>query len=206
MDNYLLFLTMSLLLVILPGPDTTLVIQSAVISGKKNGLLTVFGSVSGVLVHTTAAVLGLSAIIVKSALLFSILKYIGAIYLIYLGVMSFIAIKKGNNHNEAVQPKKAQKSFFLQGFTTNASNPKVAVFFLTFLPQFITSKEQALFQFLIMGLSYALITILWLILLVFLVSTISGWLKKPAVQNMIHGCTGAVLMIFGIRLVLEKQP
>lgn len=206
MDNYLLFLTMSLLLVILPGPDTTLVIQSAVVSGKKNGLLTVFGSVSGVLVHTTAAVLGLSAIIVKSALLFSILKYIGAIYLIYLGVMSFIAMKKANNHNEAVQPKKAQKSFFLQGFTTNASNPKVAVFFLTFLPQFITSKEQALFQFLIMGLSYALITILWLILLVFLVSTISGWLKKPAVQNMIHGCTGAVLMIFGIRLALEKQP
>lgn len=206
MDNYLLFLTMSLLLVILPGPDTTLVIQSAVVSGKKNGLLTVFGSVSGVLVHTTAAVLGLSAIIVKSALLFSILKYIGAIYLIYLGVMSFIAIKNGNNHNEAVQPKKAQKSFFLQGFTTNASNPKVAVFFLTFLPQFITSKEQALFQFLIMGLSYALITILWLILLVFLVSTISGWLRKPTVQNMIHGCTGAVLMVFGIRLALEKQP
>lgn len=197
------FLVMSFLLIILPGPDSSLVIQNSIMHGKKAGAQTVLGSVSGLLIHTAAAVLGLSALLMKSEMLFTILKYVGAAYLIYIGVSALLSLRHKQQPDEIVAEGK-QKSFFLQGFITCASNPKVAVFFLTFLPQFVQPEYNHMLQFALMGLAYAVMTIIWFFLYVYLIDLFSIWLRKPVVARSIQGCTGIVLLIFGISLALEK--
>lgn len=195
------FILMSFLLIILPGPDSGLVIQNSIMHGQKAGFKTVLGSVSGLLIHTAAAVFGLSALLMKSATLFTILKYVGAAYLIYIG---FMALKSLKNKSEQQVIVRKEKSFFLQGFITCAANPKVAVFFLTFLPQFVQDGYNHMLQFALMGLTYAAMTIVWFLMYVYLIEIFSKWLKRPAVQKSIQGCTGIVLMFFGIRLAMEK--
>lgn len=197
------FLLMSFLLIILPGPDSSLVIQNSIMYGQKAGFKTVMGSVSGLLSHTSAAVLGLSALLMQSATLFTILKYIGAAYLIYIGFSALRTLKNPPTEEEIVVKGK-EKSFFLQGFITCASNPKVAVFFLTFLPQFVQPNYNHMLQFAVMGIIYAVMTIIWFLLYVYLIDVFSKWLKRPTVQKSIQGCTGIVLLLFGLRLALEK--
>lgn len=199
------FLGMSLLLILVPGPDSGLVIQNSIAYGKKSGMKTVLGSVSGLFIHTAAAVLGLSALLVKSAWLFTVLKWVGAAYLIYIGLMSLRTVLRKEEH-AAVTKAKNQKSFFVQGFITCASNPKVAVFFLTFLPQFVSDNMNHTLQFTLMGLMYGAMTIAVFTAYVLLIEAFSRWLKKPAVQKALQGTTGAVLVTFGIRLALERQP
>ncbi|KON87741.1 lysine transporter LysE [Sporosarcina globispora] len=206
MENFLLFLFMSFLLVILPGPDTGILIQNTISSGKKSGIKTMFGSVAGLLVHTMAVVFGLSALIVKSAYIFSFIKYAGAIYLIYLGITSLKSLTIKQEQTGMEKKHKKSKSHFLQGFFTCVSNPKVAVFFLTFFPQFLSAGGNHFTQFLTMGLIYILITIIWFIFYVYLIDFLRAWLKKPSVNNVIQGVSGVVLMGFGIKLALEKQP
>lgn len=197
------FLLMSFLLIILPGPDSSLVIQNSIMYGQKAGFKTVMGSVSGLLIHTSAAVLGLSALLMQSATLFTILKYIGAAYLIYIGFSALRTLKNPPTEEEIVVKGK-EKAFFLQGFITCASNPKVAVFFLTFLPQFVQPNYNHMLQFAVMGIIYAVMTIIWFLLYVYLIDVFSKWLKRPTVQKSIQGCTGIVLLLFGLRLALEK--
>lgn len=206
MENFLLFLFMSFLLVILPGPDTGILIQNTISSGKKSGIKTMFGSVAGLLVHTMAVVFGLSALIVKSAYIFSIIKYVGAVYLIYLGIISLKSLSSKQKQTEIVKKHRKNKSHFLQGFFTCVSNPKVAVFFLTFFPQFVSPGGNHFVQFLTMGFTYSIITIVWFFFYVYLIDFFRNWLKKPAVNNVLQGVSGVVLMGFGIKLALEKQP
>jgi RhtB (resistance to homoserine/threonine) family protein len=213
LDHYLLFLTMSFLLIILPGPDTGLLTQNTLLHGKKNGMKTGLGSVAGLLIHTLAVTLGLSAILVQSAFIFSIFKYIGAAYLIFIGLVSLKSLRKFSVNNEenkkefeARNSNSKSKSYFLQGFITNVSNPKVAIFFLTFLPQFVEPHSNHFLQFLMLGISYAILTVLWFLIYIKLIDFFSQWLKRPTVQSALQGLTGLVLMGFGIRLALEKQP
>lgn len=208
MGNFYLFLLMSIALIILPGPDTGLVTQNTITYGRKGGIQTALGSISGVIIHTLAAVVGLSAIIVKSAFLFSIFKYVGAVYLIYLGIMSLWSIKKKGIAIESDKngKKNANLSAFRQGFLTNVLNPKVAVFFLTFLPQFLEPGGNTFLQFLIMGLIYAALTLIWFFMYVYLIHSVNIWMKKPSVQRAIQGISGVVLLGFGIKLALERRP
>lgn len=208
MENYYLFVLMSILLIILPGPDTGLVTQKTITHGRKGGMQTLFGISSGLIIHTLAAVFGLSAIIVKSAFLFSVFKYVGAIYLVYLGVTSLWSVikKKEGSTNRDVPAKHANKSAFRQGFLTNLLNPKVAVFFLTFLPQFLTSDSNPFFQFLLMGMTYTILTVIWFLFYVSLIDFMSTWMKKPSTQRAVQGISGLVLVVFGMKLALEKNP
>lgn len=207
MENFYLFILMCILLIILPGPDTAIATKNTVTVGKAGGLKTALGTCCALLIHTSAAVLGLSAIIVKSALLFSILKYVGAVYLIYMGVKALWSLKKKEIAASSDINSKRQfgnKSCFKQGFLTNILNPKVAVFFLTFLPQFVDSGSNTFFPFLIMGITYTVLTAIWFFLYVYLINQISAFMKKPKTQNMIEAITGTVLIGFGIKLALEK--
>ncbi|MED4581650.1 LysE family translocator [Brevibacillus choshinensis] len=207
MGNFYLFVVMSILLIILPGPDTGLATQNTIAYGRGGGFKTVFGITTGLIVHTLAAVFGLSAIIVKSAVLFSIFKYVGAFYLVYLGVTSLWSLRKNKEAtHDDIQTKYKNKSPFRQGFLTNLLNPKVAVFFLTFLPQFLTSGTKPFVQFLGMGLTYTALTVLWFILYVSFIDYIRSWMKKPSTQRAIQGISGFVLLGFGIKLAFEKAP
>lgn len=207
MEHFFLFMLMSFLLILLPGPDTGLATQNTILYGRKGGIQTVLGSAGGTLVHTVAAVLGLSALIVKSALLFSIFKYAGALYLIYLGIMSLLALRKAKQTPQTAGSNRHQgRSPLLQGMLTNVLNPKVAVFFLTFLPQFLAAGAKPVLPFLLMGLTYTIMTVIWMVFYVCLLHRIGAWLKRPSVQNVMQGITGFVLLGFGVKLALERRP
>ncbi|MEH7385279.1 LysE family translocator [Bacillus sp. JJ1521] len=207
MENFYVFVLMCIFLIILPGPDTAIATKNTVTVGKIGGLKTASGTCCALIIHTSAAVLGLSAIIVKSALLFSVFKYVGAVYLIYLGVKTLWGLKKKEIAASIEMNTKSQfanTSCFKQGFLTNILNPKVAVFFLTFLPQFVDHGSNTFLPFLIMGITYTVLTAVWFILYVYLINQISAFMKKPKTQNIIEGVTGTILIGFGIKLALEK--
>lgn len=207
MENFYLFLIICVGLIILPGPDTAIVTKNTISVGKIGGLKTALGICCALFIHTSAAILGLSAIIVKSALLFSVFKYVGAVYLIYLGVKTLWALKKKEEAATVEVNTKKQlesTSCFKQGFLTNILNPKQAVFFLTFLPQFVESGSNTFIPFLIMGITYTVLTAVWFLLYVSLINQISAFMKKPKTQNIFEGITGTILIGFGIKLALEK--
>lgn len=117
----------------------------------------------------------------KSAFLFSIFKYVGALYLIYLGISALWSMrKKPDAQDEAPTSSYKHKSPFLQGFLTNLLNPKAAVFFLTFLPQFVKPGEATSWQFLALGLTYTVLTVIWFFFYVHFINWIRAWMKKPA--------------------------
>ncbi|WP_107841480.1 LysE family translocator [Metasolibacillus meyeri] len=205
MENFLLYLFMCIMLIILPGPDTAIVTKNTLLISKKAGLQTMAGTLCALMIHTSAAVLGLSAIIVKSAVAFSIIKYIGAIYLLYLGVKTLIAMTKRKPQLvDAASHKNDSKSSFTQGFLTNLLNPKVAVFFLTFLPQFLATNSDPLLPFFIMGITYTALTAAWFVGYIYLLHQIRAFMNKPSTQKVMEGVTGAVLILFGVKLALEK--
>ncbi|MDM5375430.1 LysE family translocator [Bacillus cereus] len=209
-ENYLLFIIMSICLIILPGPDTAMATKNTLVAGKVGGVKTVFGTCVALLIHTLAAVIGLSALIVKSALLFSIFKYVGALYLIYIGIKALLAVrnKEGIDTNDISlnnEDEHTHTSCFRQGFLTNLLNPKVAVFFLTFLPQFLNPNHNTFIQLLVMGLTYLVLTAIWFAFYIFLIDKISAFMKKPKTQRYIQGLTGVVLIGFGIKLAFEKS-
>lgn len=202
--NFYLFIIMCMVLIILPGPDTTIATKNTLTIGKKGGLRTVWGTCCALMIHTTAAVVGLSAIIVKSAMVFSMFKFVGAIYLFYLGVKTLWSLKNKKT-NEIIPKKNYQgRSCFKQGFLTNLLNPKVAVFFLTFLPQFVDGSSNTFLPFLLMGITYTVLTIIWFLFYISLINQISAFIKKPSVNKAMEGVTGLVLIGFGLKLALEK--
>jgi RhtB (resistance to homoserine/threonine) family protein len=204
MENYLLYVLMCVLLIILPGPDTAVVTKNTLVRNKQEGFKTMLGTLTALMVHTTFAIVGLSAIIVKSALLFTIIKYIGAIYLVYLGITTMIAMLKKKVETVEVNEEPNRKSSYLQGLFTNLLNPKVAVFFLTFLPQFVKSPEDAFIPFLFLGITYTVLTFIWFVLYIVLLNQVRTFMKKPSTEKWMEGLTGSVLIGFGIKLALEK--
>ncbi|MBY0089329.1 LysE family translocator [Priestia aryabhattai] len=207
MENFYLFVITCIFLIILPGPDTAIMTKNTLTVGKQGGFKTMLGICCALSIHTLTAIVGLSAIIAKSALLFSIFKYIGAIYLIYLGIKSLWALRNKNT-TETIEPiaksKYKNESSFKQGFLTNLLNPKIAVFFLTFLPQFVNPESHTFMPFLILGITYIVLTVVWYLFYIYLLNQISSFMKKPKTQKVIEGITGTILIGFGIKLAQEK--
>ena len=163
-----------------------------------------FGTLTALMIHTTFAIVGLSAIIVQSAKLFTVIKFVGAIYLIYLGVKTFIAMTKREVPTADDATKHAKSSSYFQGFFTNLLNPKVAVFFLTFLPQFVANPNEPLLPFLILGITYTVLTFIWFAFYIVLLSQVRAFMNKPTTQKWMEGITGTVLVGFGIQLAAGK--
>jgi RhtB (resistance to homoserine/threonine) family protein len=207
MENFYLFVITCIFLIILPGPDTAIMTKNILTVGKQGGFKTMLGICCALSIHTLTAIVGLSAIIAKSALLFSIFKYIGAVYLIYLGIKSLWALrsKETTEISETIaKSKHKNESSFKQGFFTNLLNPKIAVFFLTFLPQFVNPGSHTFMPFLILGITYIILTVVWYLFYIYLLNQISTFMKKPQTQKIIEGITGTILIGFGIKLALEK--
>jgi len=205
-DNFYLFLTVSLLINLSPGPDMIYTAARSLSQGIRAGILSALGIFTGCLFHITAAVFGLSKIIEQSVLLFSIIKYAGAAYLIYLGVRSFFKKKKAKKEIEAL-PALTGRKIFLQGMLTNILNPKVAVFFLSFLPQFINPhsdylKEQIAF----LGLWFDLQGAVTLMLVACAVGAFKNILQKNATfWNWQEKITGLILFGLGVKMFFSKK-
>ncbi|MFD3450230.1 LysE family translocator [Microbacteriaceae bacterium 4G12] len=206
--NYWTFVVTSLLLILSPGIDTALVTKNTVTFSTKGGLFTALGIASGILVHTIATGLGLSLLLMQSAKLFVIIKFIGAVYLIFLGISSF---KNSNQVHVRVAKSMEASSYevsshlYRQGILTNVLNPKVALFFLTFLPQF-TNKGQSFFpQVLLLGLIYSGLTLGWFICYISVMNLFKTWILKEAVQRIMERITGVVLIGLGLKLAMGTK-
>lgn len=212
-ENYWGFILTGILLNITPGSDTMYIITRSVSQGKQAGFYSVLGIVSGILVHTVLAALGLSLILAKSPLAFTIVKYVGASYLCYLGfkmltskAQSIIAddLQKG----EKLTQTKAldYRKIFKQGVLTNTFNPKVALFFLAFFPQFIDpSYAHSTMSFLVLGLTFAVTALVWCLCLALLASRFSEKLREnPAIESILNKISGVVFIGLGIKLLTEK--
>jgi threonine/homoserine/homoserine lactone efflux protein len=206
-EHFPLFIIVSIFLILLPGPDMALATRNTLLYGRSVGLSTITGTSHALMIHTTAAALGLSALLVQSAVLFSLLKYIGALYLAYLGIRTLLGLKNQVAGQMNGQPNFAKKILsrkfgYLQGFITNLMNPKVVIFFLTFLPQFIHPGNHSIVPFFVLGTTHIFINFIWFSSYVLLIGTFSRWIQKPFVQFVLQGVTGLILIGFGIHLAL----
>jgi threonine/homoserine/homoserine lactone efflux protein len=202
--DFYLFLTVSLLVNLAPGPDMIYTAARSLSQGTKAGIFSALGIFTGCLFHIAAAVFGLSAIITQSILLFSIIKYAGAAYLIYLGFRAWFS---DNTRGPVKLYTVGNGRIFLQGVITNVLNPKVAIFFLSFLPQFIDPsspniKQQVAFLGLWFDVQGALILII--------VATVIGMFRnmlsrRTGFWKWQEKVTGVVLVALGIRMFFTKK-
>lgn len=171
------FLVASMALTISPGPDIIYVLLQSIVNGKKYGIATSAGLISGILVHTTLVAFGVSAIIKQSDVLFTIIKVLGAVYLFYLAYKVFKSNASIELGNEAT-PKKDVVSLFKQGFIMNVLNPKVSIFFLAFFPGFLFSKSlSSVTQFYVLGVIFMLQAFLIFAAVSVLSGSISTYIK-----------------------------
>ncbi len=205
MINFASFVLLSFLLVILPGPDTVMVTKNTLGAGISAGSKTLLGICLALCIHTFIAVVGLSALIVHSSHLFALFKIIGATYLLYLGVTSLLATRRKTQVEQEPNNSTSNKqASFRQGFLTDLLNPKVAVFFLTFLPQFVNPNESTLMPFILLGATYIILTLLFMLGYILLLDKIHIFMKKASTQKAIQAISGVVLIIFSVKLAFEK--
>lgn len=202
--DFWLFLSASFLLWITPGPDTMYILARTISQGRLAGLLSVLGVSAGILAHTLFAAIGLSAILASSALAFAAVKFIGAAYLVYLGIQVL-----RSNRTQAESSGVAAQSrlqLFYQGFLTNLLNPKIAIFFLAFLPQFVApDSNNSASIFLFLGGIFVLGGTLWCFLLVVFASRFTETAKSNARLSAAVGkVTGFVFIGLGLNLLRAK--
>jgi RhtB (resistance to homoserine/threonine) family protein len=212
MDSQVLAFTgIAAILTLTPGADTMLVMRSVFARGRRAGLLTSLGICSGLFFHATLSALGLSLILVRSATAFEIVKLIGAVYLIYLGGQSLWqafrqgARKLSTGEGTVNKQNKEWWQSFLEGMLTNVFNPKVAIFYLAFLPQFISPSDPVLAKSLLLAGIHFMLGLAWLSLVATFLARVRAFLIRPRVQRTIEATTGAILIAFGARLAMERR-
>ena len=205
-QNLYLFFIASLLLNLTPGNDMLYVASRSISQGVKGGIVSALGVFAGCFVHISAAVLGLSIIIAKSAYLFELIKFAGAAYLVYLGVRALISKPPANQMDENLVKTNNWK-LFKQGAVTNALNPKVAVFFLSFLPQFIDPASPYFkLQLFTLGLWFAVQGTTVLIIAACIFGKTKDFFKRnPKVWRIQEKITGMVLICLGIKIALTTK-
>jgi threonine/homoserine/homoserine lactone efflux protein len=202
--HYEVFLLSAILLNLTPGTDTMYIISRSVSQGKTAGVYSSLGIISGTIVHTLLAGFGLSIILMKSILLFNIIKIIGAIYLAYLGIKLIISKKAGAKEQVSIEATSFKK-IFLQGLITNVTNPKVALFFLAFIPQFINTGNKSPLPFVLLGLTFCLTGGIWC----FVVANFSSFATRKLRQNkniesILNRLTGLVFIAMSVKLLKTK--
>ena len=205
-QNFALFFGLSWILIITPGPDLIYVLTKGISTGRKAGLISAVGVTLGILVHTIFAALGLSIILKTSAIAFTIVKIVGAAYLIYLGLKSLLGKSEFKMKKDEII---SSRKIFTQGLISNTLNPKVALFFMAFLPQFIrTSGTDNIspIPFLILGLVFAMSTLIFLATLGYFSGAVGQYLmSRDAISKWIKNISGSIMILLGIRLAFINQ-
>lgn len=195
------FTIASLVLIALPGPDQALIMRNALVGGRAAGLRTMLGGASGLTLHASAAALGVSALLATSAAAYSTLKLVGVAYLLYLAVKMLRSAGKpeaGEGAGRGGRP-------FAQGFVSNALNPKVALFFLTFVPQFLPDSGPTLPVAVALSAIFAAVYLAWFTGLVAIVGFAAGVLRRARVRAWIERVTGTALVAFSVRLAAASR-
>lgn len=198
------FAIAALVLIMMPGPDQALITRNALVGGRAGGLLTMLGGVLGLTVHASAAAVGLSALLLASAKAFTVLKIVGAAYLLWLAVQmlrSAARTRRTEAMDELAAAPPHRWSYLRQGFLSNALNPKIALFFVSFLPQFLSAGTGSpRTEALVLSAIFAALYLAWFGLYIAAVERLGRWLRRPAVKARIEQVTGVVLLTVAVKL------
>ncbi|WP_430053301.1 LysE family translocator [Priestia aryabhattai] len=208
-----MYILMAGVMIIMPGVDFILVTKNTLSHGTKAGHSTILGIVTGLTIWTLVAILGLATIVAQSTVLFSLIKYLGTAYLIFIGIKSFKS--KGNLSVELENPENRTsstssftnqyKTSFLQGFLSDVLNPKTVIVYMTLMPQFIDTSRNVYFQLSMLGAILIFGTILWFLCVVHILNHIRVWFKKPKFQSIFNKVTGIMLVSLAMKLAFEKS-
>jgi threonine/homoserine/homoserine lactone efflux protein len=206
------FTGIAALLTITPGADTMIILRSVVTRGQRAGILTMVGICSGLFFHAALSALGLSAILVRSAAAFETVKLLGACYLIYLGMRSLWKSRRSSAGtldvlapNSIATHKEEKWKAFFEGTFTNILNPKVAIFYLAFLPQFISIHDWILGKAVLLATIHFTEGIIWYSILIFSLGRMRALLARPRVRQALEALSGLILIAFGLRLAVERR-
>lgn len=201
--NYWVFLTACILLNLTPGSDTIYIITRTIAEGKKAGLVSVLGIQTGMLIHVLAVSLGLAGLVAHSPMLFAILKYAGAAYLVYLGIKMWREPLTIDNPDLDQLPL---GKIYRQGVITNVLNPKVVLFFLALLPQFVSSDlENPFLPFLLLGLTPLCTSAIWYVVLVIAASPFGNLLRNnQTIGNWMNKICGTIFVGLAVKIGITK--
>lgn len=205
--DWTLFIISGLLLNLMPGPDTLFIMTKSASQGWKAGVAASLGICVGVYVHVFAAALGLSALLATSAIAFTVVKLVGAAYLMYLGWSTLRQKVQNNVSTLAKAPVQPLLTIFRQGFLTNALNPKVALFFLAFVPQFIAADSpNTMLAFIVLGTVFDINSLLWCLVITFSTAFASQKVQvSTQVKYWLNKLVGVLFIGLGIRLAVSAQ-
>ena len=203
--NFQLFIISSIIIIIAPGPDFIYVTTRGISDGNKAGVISAIGISAGLLIHTLFAAFGLSAIIQASRIAYSIIKYLGAGYLIFIGIRAIISKNK-------IDEFKTDRTYnngniFKQGILTNVFNPKAIVTFMAFLPQFVNVNiSHPVTQFILLGLILSTMAIIWFGFVGYFAGIFGSIIKRnKIIQDGIKYISGSIMILLGLRLAIKKD-
>src|SRR5262245_17966989 len=196
-------------LTLTPGADTMLVVRNVLRGGRRDGVVTTLGVCSGLFVHAALSALGVSIVLLHSATAFHVIKFAGAGYLVWLGLQSVLGAVRGGHppaqivHDRGPVRVAAQRCF-VEGLLSNVLNPKVAIFYLAFLPQFIGPRDPVVQKFLLLAGIHYVEGVLWLVVVSIVVEQTRRFFLRAIVRRWLDGVCGTLLAGLGIRLALER--
>jgi RhtB (resistance to homoserine/threonine) family protein len=203
----LAFLGISALVIMTPGPDTAVTIRNTLTGGRAGGVATALGVATGQAIWALATSAGIVALLVASEPLFQAVKYAGAAYLVWLGLQSLRAAFRpaaGQGAIAAARPP-TPGSAFSQGLVSDLSNPKMAAFFTSLLPQFVPPDTASFVGLILLGLLFSLLTLFWLVSYTLAIARVGKVLRRPAIRRALEGITGAALVGLGLKLATENR-
>jgi len=202
------FTVVATIVTVIPGADMALVARSVLTRGRRAGYVTSVGICTGLWVHAVASALGLSAILVTSAAVFSAVKLVGALYLVALGVSSLRrawSARVGAPASVETATARDARRAFAQGLLSNLLNPKVALFYLTLLPQFVRPGDSVLARSLLLAGIHVVIGLGWLVVYTYFVGRLGTLMRRPPVRRVLEAVTGTVLIGLGARLAWDRR-
>jgi RhtB (resistance to homoserine/threonine) family protein len=209
--HYPLFVTAIILLILTPGPDTAYVIGRSIAQGRGVGVMSALGVAAGCVMHTLACAFGLTALVAASATAFTVIKFTGALYLIYLGArMLFakhVAESTDPNPSRVRLAHKSLKQIFMQGFLTNLMNPKVVLFYLSFFPQFVAADSPTkVLPFLALGATFVVLGGMWSVLLAWVAGSVTEkFSNKPGIKRWLDRVVGSAFLGLGVKLATSHR-
>lgn len=205
--DFLGFVALSVVLSVTPGPDTMLVLGNSVSGGTRNGLATTIGVKAGTVTHSLLAALGVAAVLMQFASFFSVLKALGAAYLIGLGLYTVYQALWGEarKREQKLEPQdKGLGRCFVEGYLSNILNPKVVVFYVAVLPQFVEPGDPVFATTAKLAAVHIGVSFLWLVLVSVCVGLARRWLTRPTVRRTVSAVSGLAIAAFGVRLALSR--
>jgi RhtB (resistance to homoserine/threonine) family protein len=204
----LVFIGVAAIVIVVPGPDTAVVTKNVLMHGRRAALGTSLGVSAGLSVWTLAAAVGVASLVRASAVAFTVLKLVGALYLIWLGLQALRAAGHASSVGRPSGPSRPAMGAlggFRQGLLSDLANPKIGIFFTSLLPQFVDPGHPVLLPFLALGAVFVLMTLLWLSAYCVVAARAAGTLQRPRVKAALDRVTGVVLIALGLRLAIEHR-